>query len=137
MKTDVFLDVILDSPNYYHILGAEIDFNQNKVAYFKGFIYMLQYWPKARSVNETYKTDCLPGYAHTNPAGACLSTCAFNQYNDDAGVCSDCDTNCKDGCLRSGNCRICQDSLCEICSDFDTCDECIENAATYMGACSC
>ena len=43
-------------------------------------------------------------------------------------ACLPCDSSCTEGCIRTSDCKLCVDQLCATCTDYNTCDECVEGA---------
>ena len=68
-------------------------------------------------------------------SGGCLWNCDEDQYWDGS-KCESCDSSCSYGCLRATDCNLCDDRLCAKCSDFSTCQVCIENASN-TASCEC
>lgn len=60
-----------------------------------------------------------------------LSPCAFLETIN----CVAC-VGCTNGCIRLTDCSLCLNPLCELCSDFTSCDQCVTNASG-LAACQC
>lgn len=65
----------------------------------------------------------------------CLIDCEINEYLDGDG-CQSCSLECE-SCRREGDCSLCHDPLCAICSSFDNCEACAEGAHIRHKACEC
>ncbi|CAG9321670.1 unnamed protein product [Blepharisma stoltei] len=65
----------------------------------------------------------------------CLWNCGFLFWGS---ACTACDGGCTLGCVLNGNCNICNDNLCQICSSFnsESCSQCITSAAGNPCACN-
>jgi hypothetical protein len=49
-----------------------------------------------------------------------------------------CAKNCSHGCVRSSDCNLCLDPLCQDCSHWDNCNACLVNAEMdALGVCHC
>ena len=70
-------------------------------------------------------------------AGGCLWDCNHDQYWDGSS-CQNCDGSCSMGCVRAGDCNLCNDQLCAECSSFEPgCSNCKTNAKDASGVCEC
>jgi hypothetical protein len=73
---------------------------------------------------------------YVSSSSASLTLCKSNQF-DVSGVCTDC-VNCVT-CVRTTDCNLCADSMCQVCNDFSkgTCTQCLAGATLSSGACTC
>lgn len=106
-----------------HILGGGYGVN-----YFKGFIWRFTIYPYVR----TFETDIASAGC---PAG--LSYCLSSASQVQTYTGENCLLSCPIGCLRSSDCSLCGDVLCEVCASFEACFRCIPNAAVVAGTCTC
>jgi hypothetical protein len=131
------------------MLGAEmntVDGNATKGGFFQGYIFNFCYHntcnvdlnyngnPICQNLDD-WCTECpesptLPEF--------CLSHCAWNQYYDeDTETCIPCNDDCLT-CVHGGNCDPCVDLECEICLNWETCDQCSANSEIGPdGQCVC
>ena len=100
--------LFLDSPDSEHRIG-------------QGFVGMIYHVCLSQFAQTTFEDpDPLP------------PSCPHNQTVE----CEDCPEGCETGCIRPTDCRNCQDALCETCDNYDTCEQCLENAE-LDGVCTC
>ena len=104
--------LVIDTMGNSHIFGRE----------YQGYLY----------------TICVHQYLHIAFETPSYSMCELDQTADDP--CQDCLDKCNQGCIRSTDCRKCDDPLCENCPAYDgSCDDtgCIEGASQVDGVCTC
>ena len=135
----------LDSSSYRHLLGAEIDLNSDTGAqeyahFYHGMIYQVVVWGTVLSdfdasiTFNSHENECegeiyCDTCPHTEEDGTgrthCVLECGFDEYADPLGLtCEKCLPECTDGCLRGTDCGLCEDQLCQTCSDPAVCDVC-------------
>lgn len=107
-------------------VGAK-QLNTNSLTeYFKGFIYQIKFYNKAQSYPVASNSECESGCSICNSDGICLDPCKFGYFLNN--TCEKCE-NCPYGCTSNeNNCSFCFDSLCSICSSFESCQNCTEHA---------
>ena len=98
--------------------------------YYSGFIWRVK-------VSNYLANDPISDYqSPSQPAGTSylLSPCPFNRTPN----CLLCLPACPNGCVRSTDCSLCADSLCDVCSAFTTvsCTTCVPSA-TDLPPCTC
>ena len=120
--------VIIDQQHYQHVVGID----------YEGFIYKICASNYSITSFEIEEAQCVPDLdCLTCPIGVCLSECAFDQYIEDDRTCETCLPKCAEGCVRSNNCGKCEDELCAVCSEFSTCDTCLDHASISDSQCTC
>lgn len=139
MQSDTAGYRLLDSNVYRKFLGVQ----QNTLAgvgvlasYYTGFIWEICYTP---TVVTTFVDDgpCVASRCTHCPAGpVCLIDCEWEQWLDGE-ICTDCETECTEGCVRQENCNPCLDDTCDHCPMWEDCLSCIENADLVDGNCEC
>ena len=126
----VLSEMFVDTPLNSHVIGGT----------FTGFMYS---FCLNNYVTTTYNIDLDPPcqdiiQCATCPIGVCLSECEVEQYIEEDFRCGLCREDCNDGCIRPDDCRLCNDPLCEVCAEYDTCAKCVEAAGLNdEGVCEC
>mgnify|MGYP000161339295 CR=1 FL=1 len=124
--------------DYKMTLGAKWNLNSYQ-NFYEGFLYEL------RIYNENFDASSLAVQACSGSCevcpndGDCILSCDIDEFwtGTDYDSCDTCDPSCSYGCLRPGDCSLCEDELCEECSNFDTCLSCKGNSTDHSGACEC
>ena len=104
--------LVIDSLGNKHIVGRE----------YQGFMY----------------TICVHQFQFIDFVTPAYSECELDQTADDP--CEDCLDDCTQSCIRTTDCRKCEDPLCDNCPEFEgTCsgNGCIEGARLVDGVCEC
>ena len=75
-------------------------------------------------------------------AGSRISECDMGQWIESDGSCSACEATCGGNCVRSTDCKLCDNPICDTCQLFDSgadavCLTCINNATVEVGTCAC
>ena len=139
--------VLIESPLSWGAIGARYDGSDTGrviSTYYTGFIYSINVYTGTRLMtdisNEVYSANC-DGPCSDCPAsnGRCQWTCAWDQYEDENGVCQSCNCGAQhisswSGCVDGDDCSLCADPTCNACDDFTTL-EC--NSCDTSGACVC
>ncbi|CAG9335193.1 unnamed protein product [Blepharisma stoltei] len=102
---------------------------------FVGFIFYFQLWNAA----VTDFTTIINGFTFCGSGNkaACLWSCDMTTYKSGSS-CVACNS-CSKGCRRAISCNICDDSLCSVCTGFETgkCTTCVTNASKNPTNCAC
>jgi len=96
--------------------------------FYTGFIWKVEI---LNYVSSIVKTD-FAGARQPLGLSFQLSSCPFLQTIN----CVSCGGTCTYGCIRLTDCSLCLDPLCQLCSDFTSCDQCISHASN-LAACQC
>ena len=132
----------MDDKFYQHLIGAELDTNNQGISYhggfLKGFVYHFCTYTYAKSTfHMDVSSTCGPETCNICPVGpVCLQNCEAMQFLDGS-MCRDCLPSCATGCMRSSDCINCADQLCEVCDNWNTCDKCVNNAELQDDICIC
>lgn len=102
--------------------------NNGNTDFYTGFIWRMTIYPDVRTfAADIVSSGCPAGLSY------CLSLAPITQtYTGD-----NCLPSCVDGCVRTSDCNLCQDVLCENCSPSETCSQCISNAEVVGATCAC
>ena len=105
-------------------------------SFYSGFIWEICYQPYA-VVTFVDDGPCTRSRCDNCPEGpVCLIDCEWYQWLDGE-ICTDCDSDCADGCIREENCNPCFDDTCAFCPAWEDCQECIDNAELNEDFCEC
>ena len=96
--------------------------------FYTGFIWKVEI---LNYVSSIVKTD-FAGARQPLGLSFQLFPCSFLQTIN----CVSCGGTCIYGCIRQTDCSLCLDPLCQLCSDFTSCDQCIFHASN-LAACHC
>ena len=137
LENKEFYRIIIDTPNFTHTIGAEMNVFEKYVENFIGYIYEFNVYPYVQPVM-ALGHNCEDPYCSICPPQTCVLDCDWFYYVDETThTCESCHADCKQGCVRSTDCRLCHDQLCQDCKHPDTCDTCIDNADIVNGSCVC
>ena len=121
--------------NYKMTIGAELGYENH----FKGFLYELRIYNENINTDTLITSSCEDDCAVCPDNGNCIVSCDIDElwtgtsYNS----CSSCGS-CSQGCVRSENCNLCQDELCQECTGFNSsCLTCKEHSTNQSGVCKC
>ncbi|CAG9335180.1 unnamed protein product [Blepharisma stoltei] len=116
---------------YRDLASTNLMIGKSSSSGFKGFINSFQLWNAPISSFSSY-IIAVCGSGH-----ACLWSCDLSHFWSGSSYIS-CNS-CIKGCVRAGNCNICEDSLCLICTGFGSgkCTQCVSNASFIGTYCQC
>ncbi|CAG9335204.1 unnamed protein product [Blepharisma stoltei] len=118
--------VFRPSSNDKLFIGKSVSNNYN------GFVSYFKLWG---GIINDFSGEMGDGGCGSGNGISCLWNCGFLFWGS---ACTACDGGCTLGCVLNGNCNICNDNLCGICSSFNSgsCSQCITNAAGNPCACN-
>ena len=124
--------------SYTAILGAEYNSSGLLSNYFTGYINSVSVWNTDEDLKSQVLTSCTGGCSYCPNSGTCLPDCSVKQYYSSSS-CSSCSSKCDKGCVRSEDCNLCSDRLCELCSDYTSsgCTKCVDGAEMVSSVCEC
>lgn len=134
MGKSSFIDFYSQS---YSVIGAKYNTSQALDSFFKGFIFSISIWNDEVDFGNEVNNDCKGNCEICPFSGICPEPCSFNEYFD--GICMNCSDKCTQGCIRKEDCNLCQDRLCEKCSNYSSigCEKCVDGASFNLGTCTC
>ena len=134
MGRSSFIDFYSQS---YSIIGAKYNTSQALDSFFKGFIFSISIWNYDVDFDNEINTNCKGSCEICPFSGTCPEPCSFNEYFD--GTCMNCSEKCTEGCIGKEDCNLCQDRLCEKCSNYSSigCEKCVDGASFHLGTCTC
>ena len=116
-------------------IGAQLKDENSYTEYFKGFIYQIKFYNKAQSYPIYANSACDSDCSVCSSTGTCLVPCNFGYFlNESCEKCKECPYGCTS---NSNNCSFCSDPLCSVCSSFESCSNCTENAGLNEKKCEC
>ena len=128
-----FVDVF---SSFTFTIGANYNSSYMLNGFFTGYIHSIAVWNYDYDVLKEVKTSC-SGCSICPKNGVCLPTCSLNKYL--SSTCKDCKSPCTKGCVRSEDCNLCSDRLCELCDDYTStgCTKCVDGAEFDSDVCKC
>ena len=113
-----------------------------------GYIYNLNVYNVKRLDSAVEGDVLVVGCVGAGVGEACpsngnrISECTLDQFVETDGSCTTCDASCGGNCVRSEDCKLCDNLICDTCQTFDSgadavCIACLDNASISDGTCEC
>ena len=102
--------------NSVSAIGAALDHEQSPNSYLNGFIYNLKVYNVKRLDSEV-EGDVVVGCVGAGVGQACpsdgnrISECTMDQFVETDGSCTACDASCGGNCVRSEDCKLCDNPI--------------------------
>ena len=123
----IYNDFFDDNSTNSFIIGS------NNATGFTGFLYSIEVY-NLNKVLSMFSTSCI-GSAYCPSSTVTLGLCNITQLESSCGLCNQ---SCTYGCVRSTDCKLCQDPLCNACDTFNSsCNSCGANSALVNNVCVC
>ena len=117
-----------DLPSSLLVIGS------NKGTGLTGFLYSVEVYSTSSPSSPLYSTSCATGSQCPSYAVS-LDLCAFLQQDS---TCLACMGTCTSGCVRTTDCNLCADLLCNYCTSFTAvCTNCPSNSQLVGTDCQC
>ena len=129
-KLLAFATLDTDAP-FLDIMGSPMIVGSSSFLpdYFMGFIYSIGIYSVIPSVDSLATFTC-DQCAICPISGICLPNCNITTFSlGSSGDCTNCKSECVNGCRNSESCNLCYDKNCYSCSSYDiyNCTKCVQN----------
>ncbi|CAG9335182.1 unnamed protein product [Blepharisma stoltei] len=119
-------------------IGAQIS-SSAVYNYYQGFIYTIQIFNAVKPISSLSTTSCTESCSVCPISQVCIPNCKIKEYWSGPAYnkCYSCNIKCKKSCRDwRDTCSLCDNLLCESCSDYSSCEACKENTIN-PGSCAC
>ncbi|CAG9335179.1 unnamed protein product [Blepharisma stoltei] len=119
-------------------IGAQIS-SSAVYNYYQGFIYTIQIFNAVKPISSLSTTSCTESCSVCPISQVCIPNCKIKEYWSGPAYnkCYNCNIKCTKSCRDwRDTCSLCDNLLCESCSDYSSCEACKENTIN-PGSCAC
>ena len=108
----------------------------NTTAYFKGFLYMMEFYVYQPEDYDLYFTGECSNCSMCLTDGTCIPSCNITSFIN-VNTCEKCLDSCTSGCRNNITCSLCFDPYCEKCKNYNngSCQRCIEGYEVVNDSC--
>ncbi|CAG9335181.1 unnamed protein product [Blepharisma stoltei] len=125
-------------PHTTMTIGAQIS-SSEVYNYYQGFIYTIQIFNAVKPISSLSTTSCTESCSVCPINQICIPNCKIKEYWSGPAYnkCYSCNIKCKKSCRDwRDTCSLCDNLLCESCSDYSSCEVCKEHAIN-PDSCAC
>ncbi|CAG9335177.1 unnamed protein product [Blepharisma stoltei] len=130
-----FNDIV---PHTTMTIGAQIS-SSAVYNYYQGFIYTIQIFNALKPISSLSTTSCTESCSVCPISQVCIPNCKIKEYWSGPAYnkCYTCNIKCTKSCRDwRDTCSLCDNLLCESCSDYSSCEACKEHAIN-PDSCAC